>query len=233
MGQPGRRVGCAVLAPKYLSADRRFRNWEDVVLDSLACNYEDHPVTRRDESDISPVEVAALHHELAVDTLRWFSYFAASDAINQGLIQIWYTAGTGNQLNLGGVAAMEELARQIRSHVYAKPTATQTKWAGLTPVSAPVLDGQVATSPRLLANQGVQGDRNRSATLSWNLGGAAGDSLGPWSKIQALAPCGGGRPAMVTRTVVEGVDKEAWRRCGWSHGYRWNWRGAAVTRILS
>ena len=27
------------------SADRRFRQWEDVVLDSFECNYEDHPVT--------------------------------------------------------------------------------------------------------------------------------------------------------------------------------------------
>ena len=47
-----------VLAPLYSSDDRRF------LLDSFACNYEDHPVTRRDESDIPPVELAALHHEL-------------------------------------------------------------------------------------------------------------------------------------------------------------------------
>ena len=41
-----------VLPPLYSSADRRFREWEDVVWDSFAGNYEDHPVTRRDESDI-------------------------------------------------------------------------------------------------------------------------------------------------------------------------------------
>ena len=35
----------------------------------------------------------------------------------QGLIQMWYIAGTYDQLNLGGVAAMEELARQIKSFV--------------------------------------------------------------------------------------------------------------------
>ena len=31
--------------------DRRFRKWEKVVLDSFACNCEDHLVTRRDGSD--------------------------------------------------------------------------------------------------------------------------------------------------------------------------------------
>ena len=34
-----------VLAPLYSSADRRFRNWEDVVWGSFACNFQDHPVT--------------------------------------------------------------------------------------------------------------------------------------------------------------------------------------------
>ena len=115
-----------VLAPLYSRADRRFRKWEDVVLDSFACNYEDQPATRRDESDITAVELAALHHELAVDPLRWFADFAmekhwrASNAGYQqlqGLIQIWYIPGTCDQLNLGDGAAMEELARQIQSYV--------------------------------------------------------------------------------------------------------------------
>ena len=92
-----------MLAPLYSSAGRRFRMWEDVVLDSFACNYEGHPVTRRDDSDITAVELAALHFELAVDPLRWFADFAmekhwhSSDAVYlqlQGLIQISYTAGT-------------------------------------------------------------------------------------------------------------------------------------------
>ena len=39
---------------------------EDVALDSFACEYEDPPVTRRDESNISAVELAALHHEFVV-----------------------------------------------------------------------------------------------------------------------------------------------------------------------
>ena len=59
-----------VLAPLCPSAGRRFREWEDAVWDSFACNYKDHPVTRRDGSDITAVELAALHHELAVDPLR-------------------------------------------------------------------------------------------------------------------------------------------------------------------
>ena len=64
----------------------------------------------------------ALHHELAVDPLRWFADFArkehwhSSDAFYQhfqALSRIWYTSGTYDQLNLGGVAATEEPARQI------------------------------------------------------------------------------------------------------------------------
>ena len=117
-------VDARVLVILYSSADRRFRKWEDVVLDSFACNYEDHPVTRR--HDVTSVELAASHHELAVDPLRWFADFAmgkhwhsldASFKQLQGLIQIWFIAGTYDQLNLRGVAAMEELARQIWSCV--------------------------------------------------------------------------------------------------------------------
>ena len=127
-----------MLAPLYSSADRRFRKWEDIVLYSFACNCEDHPVTRRDESDITAVVLAALHHELAVDPLRLFADFAmekhwhSSDAVNQqiqGLIRIWYTAGTYEQLNSGGLAAMEELARQIQSYVDAYSDPDNVSWA--------------------------------------------------------------------------------------------------------
>ena len=57
---------------------------------------------------LSRVE-SALHHEPAVDSLRWFADFAMEkrwhswDAVYQqlqGLIQIWYTAGTYDRLNL-------------------------------------------------------------------------------------------------------------------------------------
>ena len=36
-----------MLGPLHPSVDRRFRVWKDVALDSLACNWEDHPVTRQ------------------------------------------------------------------------------------------------------------------------------------------------------------------------------------------
>ena len=49
---------------------------EDVVWDSFVCNCEDHPVTRRDARDVTAVELAVLHHELAVNPLRWFADFA-------------------------------------------------------------------------------------------------------------------------------------------------------------
>ena len=103
-------------------------------MDSFACNYQDHSVTRRDESDITAVELAALPHELAVDPLRWFGDFVvekhwhSSDVACQqlqGLIQIWFSAGTYDQLNLGGVAAMEELARQIPIYVESSPPLTK------------------------------------------------------------------------------------------------------------
>ena len=80
-------------------------------------------------------KLAALHHELAVELLRWFADFAmekhwhSSVALYQqlqGLIQIWYTAGARGWLNLGDVAAMEELARQIQSYVDAVGGKVQT-----------------------------------------------------------------------------------------------------------
>ena len=69
---------------------------------------------------------AALHHNLAVDPLRWFADFATekywhmSDAICQqlqGLTRTWYTAGTYDQLNLGMDVDTEEIARQIQIYV--------------------------------------------------------------------------------------------------------------------
>ena len=78
-----------MLALLCSSGDRCFRDWEDVVLDPFACNCEGHPDTLRRESDITAVELAALHHELAVDPVRWFADFAmkehwhSSDAVNQ------------------------------------------------------------------------------------------------------------------------------------------------------
>ena len=69
---PDGEFDARVLAPSYSSAERSSRKWEEVVLDSLACNYEDHPVSRRDESDVIAVELAALQRDLAVEE-HWHS----------------------------------------------------------------------------------------------------------------------------------------------------------------
>ena len=69
-------VDARVVAPTHCSCSWRLRRWEDVVMDVYGCNYEDHTVNRRDESDITAVDFAVLHHELAVDPLRWFADFA-------------------------------------------------------------------------------------------------------------------------------------------------------------
>ena len=79
-GQEG-GLDARVLAALYSSADRCFRKWEEVVLDSFACNYEDHPVTHRGESDINALELAVLHDDLAVDPRRWFADFAMDYAL--------------------------------------------------------------------------------------------------------------------------------------------------------
>ena len=64
-GQKG-ELDARVLVPLYCSADRRFRKWEDVVLDSFACNYEGHLVTCRDESGIT-----AVYWLPCTTSLRW------------------------------------------------------------------------------------------------------------------------------------------------------------------
>ena len=88
----------------------------------------------------SAVELAALHHKLAVDPLRWLADTAMEKHWHsflrcripeqlQGLIQIWNTAGTYGQLNLGGVAAMEEPARQIQCYFDANCDSDNVSWA--------------------------------------------------------------------------------------------------------
>ena len=70
------------------------------------------------------VELAVVHHEFSVDPLRWFADFAmeehwhSADAVHHQLLGlIWYICGTGDQLNLGGLAATQELARQIQEYI--------------------------------------------------------------------------------------------------------------------
>ena len=171
-----RRAWC-LTAPLYSSADRRFRKWEDVVLDSFACN-EDPQVSRRDESDTTAVELSALHHELAVDPLRWFDDFEME---NTGIRRMPYTssckgwstsgnAGTYDQSNWGGVAAMEELAKQIQSwwclqRPWQRELVRFTFWLWNT--TSWRRPGAVSSVARCPSNQGFQGNRARSTTLSW------------------------------------------------------------------
>ena len=111
-------LGARVLAPLYSSTGRRFRKCEDVVLDAFACNYEDHPAEMRVTSLRSnwlPCTTSLQWtHCVGLQDFAMAKHWHSSDAVFQqlqGLLQIWYTAGTYDQLNLVGVAAMEELAK--------------------------------------------------------------------------------------------------------------------------
>ena len=76
---------------------------------------ENHPVASRDENDTTTFEPAALHHELAIDRVRWFDdftmvkYWRSPDAV-------WYTAGWYDQLHFGSEVDMKELARQTQNN---------------------------------------------------------------------------------------------------------------------
>ena len=108
-------------------------------LNSFACNCKDHPVTHGDENKSLRSSLAATHFpELAVDPLTWFAtfemekYWRSSDEDHtelQGLIQFWSSDGTYDQLNLGGVAALNELARQIQSFVDAYSDPDHVNWS--------------------------------------------------------------------------------------------------------
>ena len=66
-------------------------------MNSPAGHYEDHSGTRRDESDITAVELGARHHQLVVDPLQWLDDIAlekhwhSSDAICQQLQELIQT----------------------------------------------------------------------------------------------------------------------------------------------
>ena len=86
---------------------------------------------RRGVSNTTPVGLGALHFVLSVDSLLWCPNFAvqkhwhSSDAFYlkvQGMIQICYTASTY-------VAAMEELARQIRIYVVVCSDPGKMSWS--------------------------------------------------------------------------------------------------------
>ena len=68
-GQEG-KLDARVLTPLYSGADRCFREWKDLVRDSFACNYEDHPDTLRRGSDVIAVGLAALPRWRSTGILR-------------------------------------------------------------------------------------------------------------------------------------------------------------------
>ena len=84
---------------------------------------------RRGVGNTTAVELGALHFVLSVDSLLWCADFAvdwhSSDAFHlkvPGMIQICYTASTY-------VAAMEELARQIRIFVVVCSDPGKMSWS--------------------------------------------------------------------------------------------------------
>ena len=70
-------------------------------------------------------------HNSGLLTLRWetLAFFGCRYQQLQGLIQIWNTTGTYDQLNLGGVAAMEELARQIQGNIDSRSDLDNVSWS--------------------------------------------------------------------------------------------------------
>ena len=198
-------------APLNSAADRRFREWEDAVLDARATA---RIILSRVVLSGQPCTMSSRW-----TPLPWFSDSAAekhwhsSDAVcqqQQGLIQIWYTAGTYDQLNWESVAAMEEVARQIQIHADAYNDPDNVSWAASrfytgSPAGwrRPSADSSTARCP---SNQGVQGNRARPTAL-------------PWTRVVECWRC---RRRMVqgvaklTRGVVEDVERKEgqWRRRG-------------------
>ena len=164
------------VAPLYSSADRCFRN--------VACSYEDHPVTLQLESDITAVELPALHHELDVDPLSWFAaftkeeYWQPSDAVN----------------NLGGVAAMVDIARQIQIYVDVSSDLGSVSWtvSRLYIGSHRAGDALVPSLRRHVARQinevreTVPAQRRSRGRVWRYAGGAGGDDAADGCKVHAL-----------------------------------------------
>ena len=202
-----------VLVPWFSSADRRFRKWEDVVFDSFAWQYEDHPVTRWDASDITAVALAALHHELAVDPLRWW-------------IQLWYTAGTYDQL--------PPWRRQIQSYIDAYSDHDNVSLADsrFHTGSRRAGDALVPSLRRHVARQmkdfrETEPAQRRFRGRVWlNAGGVGGDSAGAggakcrrWEQMVDVVKLSKGREAVgKERRPVAGASRR------WQNDVSWRQR---------
>ena len=140
-------------------------------------------------SNTTAVALDALHFVLSVDSLLWCADFAvgkhwhSSDAVDQqvqGMIQICYTVCTCDQLNLGGVAAVEELARQIRIYVVVCGDPGNMSWS----------DSRFHTESNRAGDAWCRlytepAERRFRGRVWWNASGVGGDGAGAGGKVQA------------------------------------------------
>ena len=77
--------------------------------------------------DVTAFELAALHHELAVDGLRCFDDFTVENCWRSP-DAVWRTAGPYDQLNLESEVDMEEFARQTQCYVDAYGDPDSIDW---------------------------------------------------------------------------------------------------------
>ena len=168
-----------------------------VVLDSSACNCKDHLYTLRRGGHQS-LRSTWLHctassrwtHFAGLLTSRWHS----SDAVYQHvqeLIRTSYTNGTYDQLNFGGVATVEELARQILICVDATsgPGNVSVSDSRFYIGSKRAGDALVPSLRRHVARQikdfkeTEPAQRRSRGRVWWNASGAGGDGTGARGKV--------------------------------------------------
>ena len=124
-------------------------------------------------------KLAVLHHELAVDRVRWFddvtveNYWRSLDAV-------WYTAGPYDQFNLGVEVDIEELARQTQSYVEAHED----------PDNIGRFDSGFFPGPRGAPTVGVSSSPQHDARQDWvcmweNAACASGDGVAAGGEVHA------------------------------------------------
>ena len=146
------------------------------------------------------IELAALHHELAEDPRRWFAAFTMeehwhpSDAVYhhlQGVFRIWCSDGTYDMLNLGGVSALDDLARQILIYVDVSSDPGGVSWtvSRFYTGSHRAGDALVPSLRRHVARQvndsweTEPAQRRSRGRVWWYAGGAGGDDAADGSKV--------------------------------------------------
>ena len=106
--------------------------------DSYACNYEDHPITVFDDSDVCAVDMCDLFFKVGGDPTKWFGEFVREKRIHEGdsvyhdlygWVRALDLAGTYDQLNVGGCAVTEHICRTIHSYVDAYSDPDHVDWS--------------------------------------------------------------------------------------------------------